>query len=126
MAEQTAAGLRFNWCLADRATNVALGNVTLFNLRDGEGELGYWAHPDAQGRGLVAEALRRVSAWYFASPADGFGGGRLVIRTAATNRAARRTAGAAGFRHVDTEPKAFALQTGGPDDRVTYELLATG
>ncbi len=124
MAEQAAAGVRFNWCLADLALDVALGNVTLFNLHDGEGELGYWAHPDAQGRGLVGEALRRVAQWFFTPSEDGgFGSRRLVIRTAATNRAARRTAESAGFRHVDTEREAFALQTGVKDDRVTYELL---
>lgn len=123
MAEQAAAAVRFNWCVADRASDVALGNLTLFNLHDGEGELGYWAHPDAQGRGVVGEALRRVSQWFFRSETDGgFGGRRLVIRTAATNRAARRTAESAGFHHVGTEPGAFALQTGGPDDRVTYDL----
>jgi RimJ/RimL family protein N-acetyltransferase len=73
MAEQAAAGLRFNWCVADRSTDVALGNVTLYNLATRiDGELGYWAHPDAQGRGLMAEALRRVADWYF-SP-SGFGG----------------------------------------------------
>ncbi|MEU4394952.1 GNAT family N-acetyltransferase [Kribbella sp. NPDC023855] len=124
MAEQAAAGLRFNWCLADLTSDVALGNLTLFNLRDGEGEIGYWLHPEAQGRGLTAEAVRGVARWFFAPSPEGFGSRRLVIRTAATNLAARRTAEAAGFRHVDTEREAFALQTGGPDDRVTYELLA--
>jgi len=32
--QQAAEGRRFNWCLADLATDVALGNVTLFGLSD--------------------------------------------------------------------------------------------
>ncbi|WBQ07010.1 GNAT family N-acetyltransferase [Kribbella sp. CA-293567] len=124
LAEQAAAGLRFNWCVADRASDVALGNLTLFNLGEGGGELGFWAHPDAQGRGVVAEAVRRVSVWFFGSPADGgFGGRRLAIRTAATNRAARRVAESAGFREDGIEREAFWLGSGVCDDRVSYELV---
>lgn len=123
MAEQAAAGVRFNWCLADRASDVALGNLTLFNLRDGAGELGYWLHPEAQGRGLTAEAVQRVAQWFFAPAPEGFGYRRLVIRTAGTNVAARRSAEAAGFRHAGTERQAFSLRSGVLDDRVTYELL---
>jgi RimJ/RimL family protein N-acetyltransferase len=123
MAEQAAAGLRYNWCLADLETDLGLGNLTLFNLGYGEaGELGYWAHPDAQGRGLMAEAIRRVADWFF-SP-DGYGGHRLLIRTAATNQAARRVAESAGFKHVGTEREAFPLATH-LDARVTYDLLPT-
>ncbi|GAA1602149.1 hypothetical protein GCM10009789_65390 [Kribbella sancticallisti] len=120
MAEQAAAGRRFNWCLADLETDLALGNITLFNLQNGEGELGYWAHPDAQGRGLMAEAIRLLSHWFFTD----FGGRRLIIRTAASNAAARRVAESAGFTHVGSERQAFPLGTGQPDDRVTYDLLA--
>ncbi|QNE22889.1 GNAT family N-acetyltransferase [Kribbella qitaiheensis] len=138
MAEQAAAGRRFNWCIADASTDLGLGNLTLFNLGpDGDGELGYWAHPDAQGRGIMTEAIRTVASWFFAAPADnstaadrapvagsGFGGARLVIRTAATNKAARKVAESAGFRHAGTEREAFRLSTH-PDDRVTYDLLAS-
>jgi len=124
MAEQAAAGLRFNWCVADRGTDVALGNVTLYNVATRiDSELGYWAHPDAQGRGLTAEALRRVADWYF-SPA-GFGGRRLVIRTAAGNKAARRVAESAGFRLRGLDRAAFALGDKTVDDRAVYDLLPT-
>jgi len=88
-----------------------------------DSELGYWAHPDAQGRGLMAEALRRVAEWYF-SPA-GFGGGRLVIRTAASNQAARRVAESAGFRLRGLDRAAFALGDRTVDDRAVYDLLPT-
>jgi RimJ/RimL family protein N-acetyltransferase len=122
IAEQAAAGVRYNWCLADAESDLGLGNLTLFNLTDGQaGELGYWAHPDAQGRRLMTEAIRRVAEWFF-SP-DGRSGDRLIIRTAASNTAARRTAESAGFHHTGTEREAFPLATQ-LDDRVTYDLLA--
>jgi RimJ/RimL family protein N-acetyltransferase len=129
LAEQAAAGRRFNWCLADAESDLGLGNLTLFNLyRDAvrDGELGYWAHPDAQGRGVMTEAIERVGRWYFAPEEDGgLGGRKLLIRTAATNTAARRVAEKAGFQHVGTERNAFPLGNRTVDDRVTYDLLAT-
>jgi RimJ/RimL family protein N-acetyltransferase len=124
--EQAAAGRRLNWCIADASTDVALGNITLFNL-DGSRhhEIGYWMHPDAQGRGVMAETLRCLTSWYFGPSSDGgFGGTSLVIRTAATNKAARKVAESAGFRHAGTEREAFRLSTH-TDDRVTYDLLAS-
>jgi RimJ/RimL family protein N-acetyltransferase len=128
MAEQAASGRRFNWCLADAETDLGLGNVTLFSIyRDAvrDAELGYWAHPDAQGRGLMTEAIERVAQWYFASDSEGgLGGRKLVIRTAATNTAARRVAEKAGFHPAGTERDAFPLATT-LDNRVTYDRLST-
>ncbi|MEU4194705.1 GNAT family N-acetyltransferase [Kribbella sp. NPDC026611] len=123
LAEQAASGQRFNWCVADRETDLGLGNLTLFRIdRDevGDAELGYWLHPEAQGGGVMTEAVQRVAEWYFAE----FGGRRLFIRTAASNTAARRTAEKAGFRHVGTERGAFQLSTRF-DDEVIYELLVS-
>ncbi|ONI72510.1 GNAT family N-acetyltransferase [Kribbella sp. ALI-6-A] len=129
MAEQAAAGQRINWCVADRGTDLALGNLTLFGLdklAGRFGELGYWAHPEAQGRGLMAEAVRRAADWFFGRPDDGgHGGHKLVIRTAATNTAARRVAERGGFVHVGTEREAFALGSHVADDQVIYDLLGT-
>ncbi|MDX6295430.1 MAG: hypothetical protein QOH50_4505 [Kribbellaceae bacterium] len=103
--------------------------MTLFNVGDErvrDGELGYWGHPDAQGRGVISEAIRRIADWYFAPASqNGFGGLKLVIRTAATNKASRRVAESAGFRHVGTERAAFPLGDNTLDDRVTYDRLST-
>jgi RimJ/RimL family protein N-acetyltransferase len=129
LAEQAAAGTRFNWCVADAGTDQGLGNLTMFGIHvSGEvrdAEIGYWMHPEAQGGGVMAEAIRRVAQWYFAPESDdGFGGRRIFIRTAASNTAARRTAEKAGFQHVGTERAAFQLATH-VDDKVTYDLLIT-
>ncbi|NIK57230.1 GNAT family N-acetyltransferase [Kribbella shirazensis] len=128
MAEQAASGRRFNWCVADAETDQGLGNLTLFGIHKDkvrDAELGYWMHPDAQGRGVMSEAIQRLARWYFApEDADGFGGRRLFIRTAASNTSARRTAEKAGFRHVGTERAGFPLATH-VDDKVIYDLLVT-
>ncbi|WP_433161218.1 GNAT family N-acetyltransferase [Kribbella sp. CA-247076] len=127
LAEQAASGVRYNWCVADAATDLGLGNVTLFNLREGRsGELGFWLHPDAQGRGIMPEAITRLIRWYFApEDAGGRGGHRLVIRTAATNLAARRVAEKLHFHLAGTERAAFPLGNNTHDARVTYDLLST-
>ncbi|MGW6280678.1 GNAT family N-acetyltransferase [Kribbella sp. NPDC055071] len=128
MAEQAAAGRRFNWCVADADTDLGLGNLTLFGIHHDEvrdGELGYWIHPDATGRGVMTEAISRVAQWYFAPAAEGgFGGRRLFIRTAATNTAARRTAEKAGFQLAGIERDAFPLSTQ-LDGKATYDLLSS-
>jgi RimJ/RimL family protein N-acetyltransferase len=121
LAEQAAAGTRFNWCVAEAETDLGLGNLTLFRMEQGGGELGYWLHPDAQGRGVIVEALELVTHWFFAP--DGRGGQRLAIKTASTNRAARRTAELAGFRLLRTEPDMYALANG-RDALVVYERTA--
>jgi RimJ/RimL family protein N-acetyltransferase len=120
LAEQAAAEKRFNWCVADLETDQGLGNLTLFGIQAGEAELGYWMHPEAQGRGVMAEAVQRVAQWHFGP----FGGRRLVIRTAESNAAARRTAENAGFQLAGIERQAFQLSTH-LDGQATYDLLAS-
>ena len=128
MADQAAAGRRFNWCVADAETDLGLGNLTMFGIHRGgvgDAELGYWLHPGAQGRGVMSEAIEGVARWYFgAEEGNGFGGRRLFIRTAESNTAARRTAEKAGFQLAGIEREAFRLSTH-LDGKVTYDLLST-
>ncbi len=122
---EASLGRRLNWCVADHDTDLGLANITLFHLddSDGSGEIGYWAHPDAQGRGVVASAVREVVRWSLGP--DGPGLHRLTIRTAGTNKAARQVAEATGFRHVGTERSSYLLGDGSHDDTVVYDLLRT-
>ena len=95
-------GQHVTWAVADRADDRLLANVTVFRLDDPfnptGGEIGYWAHPDARGRGIVAEAVELVVAHAFTPVADGgLGRHRLQIGAAWTNRASRRVAEHAGF-----------------------------
>jgi RimJ/RimL family protein N-acetyltransferase len=56
-------GVGLTWCIANPADDRCLGSISL----DGLGgyatrcEIGYWAHPDARGRGVVTEAVRLVT-----------------------------------------------------------------
>lgn len=122
----TADGVRLAWCVADGSTGLALGNVALFDFEgpDGAGaaQLGYWAHPEARGRGVMTEAIRRVTDWAL-SP-DGLSLRRVYLLTAAGNIASRRAAERAGFTHVGTE-RLGAVTAAGFDDNAIYDRLAT-
>lgn len=95
-------GQKVTWAVADRADDRLLANVGLFDLDSAlnptGGEIGYWAHPDARGRGVVREAVDLVVAHAFRPREDGgLGRHRLQIGAAWTNAASRAVAERAGF-----------------------------
>jgi RimJ/RimL family protein N-acetyltransferase len=95
-------GQRVTWAVADLADDRLLANVSVFALDDRVnptgGEIGYWAHPDARGRGAVGEAVDLAVAHAFAPvAAGGLGRHRLQIGAAWTNTASRHVAERAGF-----------------------------
>ncbi|WP_180357966.1 GNAT family N-acetyltransferase [Streptomyces sp. NP160] len=108
-------------------TGPLLAEVGLFTLGDGvrSGEVGYWCHPDARGRGVTTAAVRLVVRHALA-PADrgGLGLERVVMRVASRNTASRRVAAKAGFREVGLDRGAERLRDGTVDDFVRYDLLA--
>ena len=57
-----ASGRGLSWAVADPATDELLGSVGLFDLTDdlAFGEVGYWTHPDARGRGVMTAAVGLV------------------------------------------------------------------
>lgn len=95
-------GQSVTWAVADRDDDRLLANVAVFDLADPfnptGGEIGYWAHPDARGRGIVSEAVDLVIPHAFAPVADGgLGRHRLQIGAAWSNSASRHVAERAGF-----------------------------
>lgn len=111
-----ARGAGMVWCLADAVDDRCLGSLGLEGLGgyDRRGELGYWAHPEVRGRGLVTEAVRLVTGW-----AEGTGlVDSLLVRVAAPNAASRRVAQAAGYREVGVLPGAEPLGDGTAADLV--------
>jgi RimJ/RimL family protein N-acetyltransferase len=95
-------GQSVTWAVADRDDDRLLANVAVFGLDDAlsptGGEIGYWAHPDARGRGIVSEAVDLVLAHAFAPvTAGGLGRHRLQIGAAWSNTASRHVAERAGF-----------------------------
>jgi RimJ/RimL family protein N-acetyltransferase len=95
-------GQEVTWAVADLTDDRLLGNVGVFDLatplNPTGGEIGYWAHPSARGRGVLTEAVGLVVAHAFRPVADGgLGRHRLQIGTAWDNTASRRVAERNGF-----------------------------
>jgi RimJ/RimL family protein N-acetyltransferase len=121
---QAATGAKASWAVADRETDGLLGHVSVMDMlgvNPTGGEVGYWTHPDARGRGIMTEAVRAVVKHAF-EPA-GLDRVRLVIHAAAGNPASNAVALATGFRHFGTQTKAELLGDGTYDDLHGYELL---
>ncbi len=128
--EEQAAGTGVYWAVRAQGPDAApdlLAEVGLFALSEGacSGEVGYWCHPEARGRGVTAAAVRLVAAHALAPVADGgLGLERVLLRVARGNLASRRVAVACGFRAVGVDRGAERLRDGTVDDFVRYDLLA--
>lgn len=120
-------GRSVTWAVADPVDDRLLANVGVFDLAEPlnptGGEIGYWAHPDARGRGVVGEAVDLVVAHAFA--ADGLGRHRLLIETAWDNAASRHVAERAGFTLVGQHRQDGKLGDGTLVDGAWYDRLAT-
>lgn len=117
-----ANGNKVTWAVADRESDVLLANVAIFGmdrLDPHSGEIGYWAHPDARGRGVMTAATRLISRHAF----DTMGMRRLSLMAAIGNTASNRVAIDSGFAHVGTETRAEPLGDGSFADMNVYELL---
>jgi RimJ/RimL family protein N-acetyltransferase len=125
--DQAAAGAGLYWCVADARSDVCLGAISLMKL-DGplpDNEIGYWAHPDARGRGALTAATRLVIEYALASPDDGgLGVDRVTLRAATDNSASRSVAERAGLRGYGTAHRADRLRDGSLQDLALYEALA--
>lgn len=122
---RAATGTKVSWAVADLGTDVLLANLALMNVgppNPGSAEVGYWAHPDARGRGVMTEALQVAAAW--ALGPDGLGLTQLSLLAAAGNAASNQVAEKAGFRRGGRERQAELLGDGTVDDLVSYDLVA--
>ena len=125
--EADARGERFDWTIADRATDEFVGHIQIFHLGsfdETHGEIGYGVHPDWRGRGVLTEALGMVVEWAFRHKKDGgLGLRRLALDTAASNKASRHGAEMAGFTHVASIPAAFPTGEADYEDAAIYQRL---
>ncbi|PZR52501.1 N-acetyltransferase [Xylanimonas oleitrophica] len=85
--------------------------LTLDRAPEGQrsGEIGYWAAPDARGRGLLTEAVRLVVD-YGLDP-EGLGLARVEWRAQVGNWPSRRVAWKTGFR-LEAQVRGLLLQRG--------------
>lgn len=121
---EAARGTQASWAVADRATDELVGHLALMRLGPpdpGQGEVGYWMHPDGRGRGLMQEAVG-AAVRHALSP-DGLDLRRLSLWAAAGNEASNAVARACGFTVTGRETKAEALADGTIDDAIGYEIL---
>jgi RimJ/RimL family protein N-acetyltransferase len=118
-----AAGTDLHWMLADPDTDALLGTVSLMHIAEGMAEVGYWAHPEARGRGVMTEAVRMACRHAFIAPEDGGLGLHRVHATAAVdNTASRHVLEQAGFTQTGTEHRSVLVRDG-MHDGAAYELL---
>ncbi|MFP5254125.1 MAG: GNAT family N-acetyltransferase, partial [Actinomycetes bacterium] len=123
--EQLATGSGLSWAVADPGTDVLLGNVSLFAVRPGrDAEVGFWAHPEARGRGLTTEAVRLAVRHAFVPEDDGgLGLRRLRATVADGNVASVQVVETTGFTSVGREREGARLGDGTPVDLLCYDLL---
>ena len=126
---QAATGAGLFLAMADVQDDGCVGSIALMGLADGdpsEAEVGYWAHPDARGRGTTTEAVRLLAGHAFRpTPEGGLGLRRLVLKAAAGNTASQHVAEANGFRRTGRQRQAERLGDGRYDDLVDFDLLVT-
>ena len=124
--EEHAGGRGIYWAAADPDTDECVGSFGLMDIdrTTGSGEIGYWVHPDARGRGVATEATGLIVRHAAVPAADGGLGLRLVTLRAATgNTASQRVAERAGFRRAGVWRAAERLGDGSFDDLVGYDRL---
>ncbi len=127
--DEQRAGRKVSWCVADPATDVCLGSLALTDLGGLDptyGEIGYWAHPDARGRGVMRQAVGLVVRHAFVPTEDGgLGLRRLGLFVADGNDASARIALAHGFIETGRDRAEDLLGDGSYADLRRFDLLAT-
>ena len=125
-ADQVNLGDTAYWVIADPDTDLFVGSISLMDLFSGSGpEVGYLAHPDARGRGVMTEAVGLVVRHAFTPRAEGgLGFGKLRLESALGNTASRRVADKAGFREVGVLRSTIICRDG-MHDAMRYVLLVT-
>ncbi len=125
--EQRAAGAALTWAVGDPASDRLLGIITAFHLDDdADAEVGYWAHPDARGRGVVTEACALVVRHAFVPRDDGgLGLRRLRALAADGNVASQRVIEANGFVATGRFRRHKRMRDGSYVDLLHYDLLAS-
>jgi RimJ/RimL family protein N-acetyltransferase len=125
--ELRATGRGVPWVVADPATDELLGNISVFDIdRHGDAEIGYWAHPDARGRGVMGEACGLVVRHAFVPEEDGgLGLRRLHVIASEGNTASRRVLESNGFVEVGRLRQENPHRDGSFSDTISYDLLAS-
>jgi RimJ/RimL family protein N-acetyltransferase len=126
--ENLASGRALSWAIAEaRDPDGPLrGEIAVQVGPDGrQGEIGYWAHPVARGRGLTTAAVRLAARHALLPPADGgLGMSRVLLRIAEHNTASLRIAHRLGFHPSGVDRDGERLRDGTVQDMLRFDLLA--
>ena len=127
LGEESARGTSLTWSVADPGTDRFLGQVAVFGIHPGrEAEIGYWAHPDARGRGVMTRACRMAVRHAFVDREDGgLGLHRLTAYAGEGNVASQRILLGAGFTRFGIERRSTLLPDGSFVDTHAFDRLAT-
>lgn len=117
--EGMASGVAVHWAMADPSSDDFLGTMSILRIARPQGEVGYWSHPQARGRGLVTQAARLAIAHAFTD----LGLERLCLYAATDNTASWAIAQRCGFTRVGTERRMAARRSVGLVDCEVFDLL---
>jgi RimJ/RimL family protein N-acetyltransferase len=117
--ESAAAGHAVTWAVAD-TDDTLVGAVNLFQIDPGNAaEIGFWAHPDARGRGRTTRACTLALRHGF----ETLGLLRIQGQAALGNTASRHVLEACGLREAGVDRLATVIRPEGRVDAVRYDLL---
>lgn len=116
--EGQAGGTKITWAVTEPGSDRLLAAINIFDIDAHDCEVGYWAHPDARGRGVLRAALRVVTSYALAE----LGVRRVRVVAALDNTASRHVAEANGFTLTGTERLGTLLRTGLADVAL-YDVL---
>ena len=118
--EGQATGKKVTWAITDPSTDLLLGVNNIFDLSAIDAEIGYWAHPDARGRGVMRAAMQRTTDYAFSE----LDLGRVRAFAALENKASRHVIESCGYTQSGIERLGTTLRTG-PADMALYDVLAS-
>lgn len=104
--------------IVETQTGRLAGAISLWIVRPGVGEFGYWAVRELRGRGYMTRALRLLANWALEESSLA----RLQLGTIPGNAASERVAEKVGFRREGTL-RAYVDQRGERRDVVMWSLL---
>ena len=113
-------GSAATWAIHDATTGEVLGACALHGIKDGEGEIAYYAVPAGRGRGIMTEAVAAVCRWAFGVLELQ----RISWAAGVGNWASRAVAQKCGFTYEGTSRLAYC-QRGTRVDDWLGSLLAT-
>lgn len=119
-SEGQATGKKITWAVADPDTDLLLAAINVFDVNEHDCEIGYWAHPDARGRGVLSAAARVATTYAF----NELGVQRVRLVAALDNTASRHVAEANGYTQTGTERRGTVIRTGLVDVAL-YDVLAS-